>query len=257
MIDIHAHIIPDVDDGPADMEVSVGMGKIAEREGIRGIISTSHSKEAAVLGYREMQARLDAVRTAWQGAGLNVRLELGLEIFLQPDTVDNLKAGRLWTLAESKYVLVELPYQPWPTYAEDALFALQVAGYVPILAHPERYIAIQADPSRMYALAARGVLGQVTAMALTGEQGHVTKRCAETLMRHNLVQFIATDAHRVEWRSPRVSAALVAAEDMVGVELVRTMAETNPARVLSHEEIVPEPMQPAQRKGFLGNIFGR
>ena len=257
MIDIHAHIIPGVDDGPADMATSVGMGEIAWREGIRGIISTSHSKEASALGYKEMRTRLEAVRTTWQRAGLKFRLELGVEIFLLPDTVADLKAGRLWTLAESKYVLVELPYQPWPSYAEDALFALQVAGYVPILAHPERYSAIQADPQKMYDLAERGVLGQVTAMALVGEQGQATRKCAETLLRHNLVQFIATDSHRTAWRSPRVSAALVAAEDIVGVDVVRAMTETNPARILSDEEIVPEPVQPAQRKGFFDSIFGR
>ena len=233
------------------------MGEIASREGIRGIISTSHSKEASALGYKQMQARLEAVRTAWQHAGLNTRLELGVEIFLLPDTVDDLKAGRLWTLAESKYVLVELPYQPWPSYAEEALFALQVAGYVPILAHPERYSAIQADPQKMYELAERGVLGQVTGMALVGEQGHATRKCAEILLRHNLVQFIATDSHRTAWRSPRISAALVAAEDLVGIDVVRAMTETNPTRILSDEEIVPEPVQPAQRKGFFDSMFGR
>jgi protein-tyrosine phosphatase len=228
------------------------MGKIADREGIEGIISTSHSKEAAALGREDMQARLDAVRAAWQDAGLTLRLELGVEIFLQPDTVDDLQAGRLWTLAESRYVLVELPYQPWPLYAEDALFALQVAGYIPILAHPERYTAIQADPAKMYTLAARGVLGQVTAMALTGEQGPGTKRCAETLVRHNLVQFFATDAHRADWRSPRVSGALTVAEDLVGGEAVRTMTETNPARILSDDEIPLDPVQPTRRKGLFG-----
>jgi protein-tyrosine phosphatase len=257
MIDIHAHIIPGVDDGPLDMETSVGMGEIAQREGIHGIISTSHSKEASAIGYTQMQTRLEAVRMAWHKAGLNIRLQLGVEIFLQPDTLDDLKAGRLWTLAGSRYVLVELPYQPWPQYAEETLFALQVAGYVPILAHPERYTAIQAEPGRMYELAARGVLGQVTAMALLGEQGHATRKCAEALVRHNLVQFIATDAHRVAWRSPKVSAALMIAEDMVGLDAVQAMAEGNPARVLANEEIVAEPLRPAPHKGLFGTIFGR
>jgi protein-tyrosine phosphatase len=257
MIDIHAHIIPGVDDGPPDMETSINMGKIADREGIRGIISTSHSKEVSALGREEMQMRLNAVREAWQNAGLKIRLELGVEIYLHPDTVDDLRAGRLWTMADSKYVLVELPYQPWPVYAEDALFALQVAGYTPILAHPERYTAIQADPSRMYALAQRGVLGQVTAMALLGEQGATIKKCAETLLKHRLVQFIATDTHRTQWRSPRVSAALVAAEDLVGADEVRIMTEVNPAHVMSNGEVALDPAEPVQRKGFLGSIFGR
>src|SRR4051794_17336192 len=119
MIDIHAHIIPDLDDGPPDMETSIGMGIIAQQEGITAIVSTSHSTEAAAEGSDGMRARLDEVRAAWNAAGLDIRLELGVEIYLRPDTVEDLREGRLWSLAGSRYVLVELPYQPWPPYAED------------------------------------------------------------------------------------------------------------------------------------------
>ena len=257
MIDIHAHVIPALDDGPPDMEASIGIGVFAQREGIQAIISTSHSVEAAAVGYEGMRARLEEVKTAWRGAGVDVRLKLGVEISLRPDIVDDLKAGRLWTLAQSRYVLVELPYQPWPAYADDALFALQLAGYVPILAHPERYTAIQAEPFKMYELAGRGVLAQVTAAALLGEHGAPTKKCAEMLVTHNLVQFIATDAHSTRWRSPRVREALMVAEEMVGQERVGMLAQTYPAYVLANKEIVPEPIEPARRRGFFDSLFGR
>src|SRR6266566_3052438 len=183
MIDIHIHILPDFDDGPADMETSVGMGLIAAAEGFTGLIATSHGDEASLEGYEMMRARLDDVREAWTKAGLNIRLELGVEIYLRPGSLDQLKFGHLWPLAGSRYVLVEVPYQPWPIYADDTLFALQLAGYVPILAHPERYTAIQSDPNKMYALAQRGILAQVTAAALTGDHGAVVKKCADTLLR--------------------------------------------------------------------------
>ncbi len=257
MIDIHTHIIPALDDGPTDMETSVGMGLLMAEEGIGVVISTSHSAEASQVGHTGMKARLEQVRAAWYEAGAEVRLELGVEIFLRPDTVDDLKAGWLWTLAGSKYVLVEVPYQPWPTYADDALFALQLAGYVPILAHPERYTAIQSDLHKMYELAERGVLAQVTAAALLGEHGGPTEKCAEALLRHNLVQFIATDSHSVRWRSPRVREALRTAEDMVGRELVGLMVQTNPELLLANREIVPEPIEPARRRGLFGSLFGR
>src|SRR5437762_7178060 len=171
MIDIHIHILPDFDDGPADMETSIGMGQIAAAEGFTGMIATSHGDEASLEGRRMLEARLQDVRQAWANAGLNIRLELGVEVFLRPTTLDQLKFGHLWSLASSGYLLVEVPYQPWPPYADETLFALQLAGYVPILAHPERYTAIQADPNKMYALAQRGILAQVTAAALTGDHG--------------------------------------------------------------------------------------
>src|SRR5947209_15715119 len=110
MIDIHTHIIPALDDGPPDMETSVAMGRIAGAEGIRAMISTSHSKECSALGFEAVGRRLDDVRAAWESEGLGIRLELGMEIFLTPDTVSELKSRVVWPLAESRYVLVELPY---------------------------------------------------------------------------------------------------------------------------------------------------
>jgi protein-tyrosine phosphatase len=255
MIDIHIHILPDLDDGPPDMETSVGMGLIAASEGFTAIISTSHGDEVSLEGRKMMEERLDAVREAWAGAGLNIRLELGVEIYLRPGTLDQLKFGHLWPLAGSRYVLVEVPYQPWPTYADEALFSLQLAGYVPILAHPERYTAIWSDPNKMFALAERGILAQVTAGALLGDQGPEVKKCAHTLLRHNLVQFMATDAHSTGLRSPRVTQALKHAENALGPELARRLVEDNPARILSHEEIDLDPRPVEQRKSFFGNLF--
>jgi protein-tyrosine phosphatase len=256
MIDIHIHILPNFDDGPADMETSIGMGRIAASEGFTGIISTSHGDEASLEGYEMMQSRLDEVRRAWANAGLSIRLGLGVEIYLRPGTLDQLKFGHLWPLAGSRYVLVELPYQLWPLYADDTLFALQIAGYTPILAHPERYTAIQSDPNKMFALAERGILAQVTAGALLGDQGSSVKKCADTLLRHNLVQFMATDAHSTGRRSPHIVEALKYAISVLGPDLARPLVEDNPARILSHEEIPLDPQPVAQRKSFFGNLFG-
>jgi protein-tyrosine phosphatase len=255
MIDIHIHILPNFDDGPADMETSIGMGQIAASEGFTGMIATSHGDEASLEGREMLEARLGDVRQAWANAGLNMRLELGVEIFLRPGSLDQLKFGHLWPLAGSRYVLVEVPYQPWPPYADETLFSLQLAGYVPILAHPERYTAIQSDPNKMYVLAQRGILAQVTAAALAGDHGTTIKKCADTLLRHNLVQFISTDAHGTGRRSPRITEALKHAESVVGSDLARAMVTDNPARILAHEEIALDPRPVAQRKGFFSSLF--
>jgi protein-tyrosine phosphatase len=259
LIDIHTHIIPDLDDGPPDMETSIGMGLVAAGEGITAIISTSHNEEASRVGHEGMQARLEAVREAWGEAGLEIRLELGLEIYLRPDTVAELKAGRVWPLAGSQYVLVELPYQPWPAYAESVLFGLQVAGYVPILAHPERYTALQTDPNRMYALAERGVLAQVTAQALMGSHGNAARRCAETLVRYKLAQFLSSDAHGLSERkrAPVLSQGLKVAEGLVGVEVSQAMVTENPRHILERTLLTPEPERVSARKWSLGSLFGK
>lgn len=259
MIDIHTHIIPALDDGPPDMEVSVGMGRIAAEEGITTIISTSHNAEGSAVGREEMQRRLDEVRAAWWADGTHIRLELGLEIYLTPTTPAELKGGHVWTLAGSKYVLVELAYQPWPTYAQRTLFELQVAGYVPILAHPERYMAIQADPNVMYALSERGILSQVTAAALLGEHGSEARRTAEVLVAHNMAQFISSDSHGVTVRKrlPRLKGAVEVASRLVGPERAQALVAGNPAALLANGEIPAEPQRVEPRKWGLGRLFGR
>ena len=259
MIDIHTHVIPALDDGPPTMEVSVEMGRIAAQEGTQVIISTSHSAESAAVGYQGMLERLAEVRAAWDAEGIEVGLELGVEILLDYDTVARLRNGNLWTLAGSQYVLVEVPYTPWPTYTERALFDLQLAGYTPILAHPERYTAIQNDPNLLYRLVERGILAQVTSAALIGEQGDKVRRTAETLVRHRLVQFISSDAHnvRLKRRMPLLTEAVEAAKHLVGEEIALTMVTTNPRAILEKRaiEVAPEPVE--MRSSFLGGLFRR
>jgi protein-tyrosine phosphatase len=259
MIDIHTHIIPALDDGPPDMETSVAMGRIASQEEITTIISTSHSEECARAGHDGIMWRLEEVRAAWADASINIRLELGMEIFLTPDTPAELESGKVWPLAGSKYLLVEIPYQPWPQYTEHTLFDLQLAGYLPILAHPERYTAIQADPNVMYALAERGILAQVTADALLGKHGHLTQETAKTLVRHGLAQFLSSDAHGIteRKRAPKLTLALEHVEALIGDEAAQAMVTTNAAHILENKPLAPEP-HPVEKSGWsLGKLFGR
>jgi len=237
----------------------VGMGHIAAQEGITAMISTSHSKECSAVGFEAMGRRLDEVRAAWHGEGIDIRLELGVEIFLTHDTVSELKSGAVWTLAGSKYVLVELPYQPWPVYTERVMFDLQLAGYVPVLAHPERYTAIQADPNVMYALAERGVLSQITAGALLGDHGNQAKHTAEVLAAHGLAQIISSDSHGLTQRkrTPQLLEALKVAEGLVGAEAAHAMVTDNPGRILSNEHLALDPQQVSPQKWSIGRLFRR
>jgi protein-tyrosine phosphatase len=239
------------------METSIAMGRIFAGEGVTTVISTSHSEEAMALGHEAMQRKVKEVQAAWLEAGIEIRLEPGIEIFLRPTTVDDLQSGRAWTLAGSQYVLVELPYEMWPAFVDQVLFDLRVAGYVPILAHPERYTVIQQDPNRMYALAERGVLGQVTAEALLGRQGSTIKRSAQALVRHRLVQFLSSDAHGVMAgkRPPLLREALRVAERLVGLEGAHLLVNENPAHILSHEGLTADPERVSPRRWSFSRLF--
>src|SRR5437588_1952126 len=159
MIDIHSHILPGVDDGARTVEDSLEMARVALAEGTSGMICTSHSAEWFELGpLAKMESQVADLQAALSAANLPLQLWPGMEIFLTPQTPHHLQEGRAWSLAGSRYVLVEIPYEPWPAYTEQTLFELQVGGWSPILAHPERYVAIQRDPNILFRLVERGVL---------------------------------------------------------------------------------------------------
>ncbi|MGI8586864.1 MAG: tyrosine-protein phosphatase [Chloroflexia bacterium] len=255
MIDIHAHILPGVDDGPVDDAESLAMAALAVSGGTTDMICTSHSAEWFEIGpLPVMKGQIAALQSKLDAAGLGLRLYPGMEIFLTPETPRHLAEGRAWTLAGSRYVLVEIPYQPWPPYTEQTLFRLQVEGYTPVLAHPERYVAIQHDPDVMYRLAERGILGQVTTGAFEGHFGAATKRCAITLTERGLVQFLASDSHSAtdHRRLPGLSVVHATLVRLIGAEAADAIASTLPARVLADEPITPDPKLAATGHSFFG-----
>ena len=256
MIDMHTHILPGIDDGAADVAESLAMARLMVSEGVHTALTTSHSAEWYQLGpLARMRTEVAALQGALDAAGISLTLRPGLEIFMTPETPADLATGRAWTLAGSRYILVEIPYQPWPAYAEQVLFELQVAGYTPILAHPERYVALHHDPNLMYTLAERGVLGQVTGEALVGGNGAAVRQCAITLLEHGLVQFIASDGHRAATRRPTVAAGLALASERIGAEAARAMLTTNPQHILDDQPLALNPRPVPQRRSFFSRLF--
>ena len=259
-IDIHAHILPGLDDGATDLDESLAMARIAVHEGVGTMLTTSHSAECFERGPQQwMLDDIQNVQRALDEANIPLTLQPGMEIFLTPETLQDLAIGRAWGLAGSHYILVEVPFRLWPPYIEPTLFELQVAGYIPILAHPERYSIIQRDPNMMYILAERGILGQVTAEALNGSQGTAAQRCAMTLVEHGLVQFIASDGHGepLRKRRPVVAAGLAIAANLVGDEAARAMLTTNPQQILDDVPLVIDPEPIEQRRSIFDRLFNR
>jgi protein-tyrosine phosphatase len=259
MIDIHAHILPGVDDGAVDLAESLEMARQAVAGGTTELICTSHSAEWFEIGpLAVMQQQVATLQSAITAAGIPLKLWPGMEIFLTPHTPQHLAQGRAWTLAGSRYVLVEIPYEPWPAYTEQALFALQVQGYLPILAHPERYVAIQHDPNVLYRLAERGILAQVTAGAFAGYFGESTRRCAVTLTQHGLVQFLASDAHSSTdtRRLPALDQGYRDLVGLVGEATATTMATIAPGQVLADAPVAIDARPVEAPRSFFSRMFG-
>src|SRR5262249_34896207 len=163
------------------------------------------------------------------------RLFAGHEVLIKPGLVEDVQMQRVATLGGSRYLLLELWDNSWLPQTERVIFDLQMHGIIPILAHPERYRAVQRDPERLAGLLRRGVRAQVTASSLIGAQGKAACSCAKTLLKKSLVHYIASDAHGLQLRPPNLLKGLQSASKLLGDERVHQMTEVWPAIILRNE----------------------
>lgn len=196
-IDIHAHILPGVDDGAKNMAESLAMLKQAQREGIRTVILTPHQKpERKCVSIEGMRTRMAQLRGEIKREKLEVDLYSGSELLFCHELLQRLASGSVCTLAGSRYILVEfLPDENWQ-YICSGLYGLACAGYRPIVAHVERYLQLVSDTDRIGVLIDMGCYIQVNAGSIMGAAGFGMKRMARRLLKQELVHFVATDAHR-------------------------------------------------------------
>jgi protein-tyrosine phosphatase len=238
MIDMHLHILPGVDDGPETMQEALILADALVKEGIRFAIATPHyNDEFPQYSAAKIRERVNDVQKELDHANIPLRLFAGHEALIKPGLVEDIQSGRLSTLNGSRYLLLELWNSAWLPETERVIFELRTIGIVPIIAHPERYRAIQKDPSRLINLMNQGVLTQLTASSLVGMQGNTTRRTAETLLKKGLISFIASDAHGLHRRPPAVLRGIQRAIELVGQEHISQMIENNPASILSNQSL--------------------
>lgn len=239
MIDLHAHILPGVDDGAVNEAEAVAAARQALAVGISAIVATPHVIPGVFDNGRglilERVTRLQAVLDA---AGLAVRVFPGAEYYLEPELPEKLDRGELLTLNDrGKHVLVELPMVGVPAYADRVLFELLVRGVTPVLAHPERNRELVARPERLYQLVEQGVLVQITAASLVGLFGRDVRAAAELFVRQHWVHFVASDLHGPGARL----AALREIQDrlaiFVGNEVMSLLLHENPRRILEGQPV--------------------
>src|SRR5690625_4311909 len=202
MIDIHTHILPSVDDGAKTEEDSLEMAKQAVEEGIHTIIATPHHKNGRFENVREnIMTYTNILNELFQSEGIPLTLLAGQETRINGDMVEDLKKGEILPINDTTYVFVEFSASHVPRYAKQVLFDLQVAGYKPIIVHPERNEELIEHPNRLYDFVRNGALTQITAGSLIGKFGKSIQRFTQQLIEANLTHFIASDAHNTTTRS--------------------------------------------------------
>jgi protein-tyrosine phosphatase len=159
-------------------------------------------------------------------------------------------------MAGTRWLLVETTVQQQPLNLEQTLFELQAMGIVPLLAHPERYAWLRRDPDILASLVVRGVRAQVTAASLTGRHGSELRRFAETLVRRNLVQVMASDRHRASTRAS-LHEGYTAAVALVGEECAHRLIEVHPRRIVEDKPIDADVVDEARGETWLSRWFHR
>lgn len=243
MIDLHCHLLPSIDDGAPDLETALAMARLAVDDGIQVAACTPHIYPGLYENTAQtIRVAVDSLRAQLAQAGLALELVCGADTHLVPDLLEGLRAGRIPTLADTHYLLLEPPHHVAPPRLEESCFALLAAGYLPIITHPERLTWIADHYPRFQELARRGVWMQITAGSLTGRFGPDARYHAERMLDEGIVHILATDAHSTKHRPPALAEGRRAAIRWVGEEEAARLVVGRPRAIL--DDVAPALVAP-------------
>lgn len=242
MIDIHCHILPAFDDGSTGMAESLEMAKMAVSSGVTDIVTTPHfpGEAASVWRLKPLMERFRLLQRTLQREGIPLKLHLGCEILCLPQTPAMAERHALPTVGDSDYLLTEFNFGESPGYMTQMLEMLRYNGYKPIVAHPERYTAVQQNPLVCRHWAEKtGCVLQLNKGSLLGAFGGRVQAASHFLIEHGLAHVIASDAHGADHRTTNMAQARQWVESRYGTDYTWVLMERNPARILENMEIVP------------------
>ena len=250
MIDLHCHILPQIDDGAKSLAESVEMARLAVADGISVTACTPHMLPGVYNNTGPgIRAAIAALQAELDKEGIPLLLTTGADVHIAPDLLEGLRSGRVLSLGESRYFLLEPPQALVPPRFEDHLFGLVSGGYVPIITHPERLG--WSDYSVFERLVLRGAWIQLTGGSLLGLFGRRVQALSQRMLRDGLVHILASDAHDTKRRPPVLSDAFAAAADLVGEEEASRLVGARPTGILKDQDPskLPPPIRVQSSEG--------
>lgn len=243
VVDFHNHVIPGVDDGARDDAQTREALAAMQADGVRVIIASPHVDASIALRQDRMDERMGELDAGWarlqaivgEFPGLEIRR--GAEVKLdtpQPDLGDE-----RFRLAGGRFVLFEFPYFTIPPRSAPAFAAVRAQGWIPIVAHPERYPGIRSDLDVVTEWRAAGAYVQVNGPSLTGRYGEEPRAAGLAMLEKGWVDYLSSDYHARG--RPEIPAYRQALLDAGGEEQVVLLTETNPDRILRDEAPLPVP----------------
>jgi protein-tyrosine phosphatase len=253
VIDLHCHVLPGIDDGPASIEGSIALARVAAAAGIETLVATPHVSARYHNDAATIAPLVEQVNAALAAEAVAVRVLAGAEVAMT--RVAELPAGELSLLGlgGSSWVLLEPPFSSVATGMEAVVEELQQQGRQVLLAHPERCQAFHRDPTIISRLVSRGVRTSVTADSLVGRFGTTVRRFALAMLAQEIVHNVTSDAHDDVDRPPGIAAQL----ERVGYgALSEWFASEVPRAILSDQALPARPSAPARRLRRLWRLRG-
>lgn len=234
MIDFHSHILPGIDDGSRSIEQTIRMLKEAKEAGFTKIISTSHYME----GYYESDEteRIELLNEVQKNIS-GIELYLGNEIYITNNMIDLIQNKQASTINNSKYVLFEFPLSAKSMNDKEVVYRLIENGFVPVIAHPERYSYVQDNPEYIEELAEMGALFQANYGSIIGMYGKKAEKTLKKLLKNDLIRFFGTDSHRIDQVYTKMQKILKKLHKVLSDEEIEEFTVINPQKVLNNEEI--------------------
>lgn len=241
MIDIHCHILPDFDDGAASLEESLQMAWMAAYSGVTDIAVTPHFRGEAefLTNWSAIKRRFDILQAAIADEQIPLAVHLGAEVLCLPETPELAARRVLPALSGTTYLLTEFYFNESYAYMDEMLQEIAAAGYAPVVAHPERYAAIQHDPRRLEKWFRRGYVLQVNKGSILGSFGSRAEQAAHWILEAGLAHAVASDAHSSHSRTPHMTAVRDWLENCCGAHYASILLKENPRRVLQGKPMVP------------------
>ena len=242
MIDVHCHILPAFDDGSSSMGESLAMARMAAATGVTGIVTTPHFP-GEPSSIRRVKALLDhfaALDMALKQEDIPLKLYLGAEILCLPETPVLAQNHALPTIGDTNYLLTEFHFNESGSYMTQMLEILIDAGYRPVVAHPERYFAVQQDPMLAHLWFEKmDCVLQLNKGSLLGAFGGRVQQASHILLDQGLAHVIASDAHGYRHRTPHMGQLRQWLSTHCSPEYARILLERNPARLVEGRPMVP------------------
>ena len=256
MIDFHNHIIPNLDDGSKSIEMSLNMLREAERQGITDVVNTVHFQHPKMdqknTLYDFVISEISNLQSILDKEKIKIKIHAASEVFFKFNLTEILD-NPITTFGNSKYMLIEFQRLSFPKGYEDEIFKLQLEGVVPIMAHPERYRALQKDIDIAKRWIDRGFIIQIDCASILGKFGKDAEKCAKSLLENQLCHLVGSDAHNDKNRNFLLKQTHKKLIEVIGKNAT-DIIKNNSERILEGKHCLNYTLT-KKRKTFLGSFF--